>query len=320
MNVRNTRLGFGPVRRLPSAVAHRWPALAVATVAAVVPMSVALANSGPTVFEGTAGQPAITATNPFGGAAMQALSSVFIKGGRLDISNQNDLAILAIAKGRNAIESLTDNGAALKADTSSGSAIVAESKNGNGVDATGTFDGVKATALYGTGVDAFGDVYGVKGSSVHGPGVSGDSDAGPGVKATSKNGPALDASASKTAVQARSYNGTGLAASSGGTNSVAVSAYADQPGTIGVNAFGASMGVYGEGGTGVFGRSYTGYGAELGGARAPLRLQPGQAVGAPQTGTHQRGELYIDSQGQLFLCVADSASGGVSTWKKVVLQ
>src|SRR5262249_24419897 len=97
----------------------------------------------------------------------------------------------------------------------------------------------------------------------------------------------------------------------------AISAYADQPGTIGVNAFGAVDGVYAEGGTGLFGRSYTGYGAELAGAKAPLRLDPGQAAGAPTSGAHQRGELYVDSVGHLFLCLADGTPG---TWREVMLK
>src|SRR5215468_1890299 len=45
MNVRIHRLGLGPIRTLPRSVAHRWPALAVATVAVVMPMSVALAQT-----------------------------------------------------------------------------------------------------------------------------------------------------------------------------------------------------------------------------------------------------------------------------------
>jgi hypothetical protein len=97
-------------------------------------------------------------------------------------------------------------------------------------------------------------------------------------------------------------------------------AYADAPGSLGLNAFGASTGVYGEGGTGVKGKSYTGLGGDFSGATAPIRLQPATTSGAPTTGTHKRGELYVDSQGQLFLCVADSVSGNAGTWKHVHLD
>jgi hypothetical protein len=43
-------------------------------------------------------------------------------------------------------------------------------------------------------------------------------------------------------------------------------------------------------------------------------------VGAPQSGTHVRGELYVDSTGQLWLCTADSTGGNVGTWHQVVLK
>jgi hypothetical protein len=67
-------------------------------------------------------------------------------------------------------------------------------------------------------------------------------------------------------------------------------------------------------------KSYIGLGGEFSGASAPIRLDPATTAGAPTSGTHKRGELYVDSQGSLFLCVADSAGTSAGTWKKVVLQ
>jgi hypothetical protein len=67
------------------------------------------------------------------------------------------------------------------------------------------------------------------------------------------------------------------------------------------------------------GNGFNGLGGEFSGT-ARVRLVPATGVGAPTTGLHKRGELYVDSQGNLFPCVADSVSSNAVTWKKVVLQ
>ena len=61
-------------------------------------------------------------------------------------------------------------------------------------------------------------------------------------------------------------------------------------------------------------------GLDANGSSAPLRLRPSATTGAPTSGTHKRGELFVDNQGNLFLCIADSIGSGAGTWKKVVLQ
>jgi hypothetical protein len=64
-------------------------------------------------------------------------------------------------------------------------------------------------------------------------------------------------------------------------------------------------------GTGV---SSTGaiYGTETAGTAAPIRLVPAASgTGAPSSGTHQTGELYVDSTGALFYC---RAGGSPGTW------
>jgi hypothetical protein len=61
-------------------------------------------------------------------------------------------------------------------------------------------------------------------------------------------------------------------------------------------------------------------GAELSGTSAPLRLDPASTPGAPTSGSHKRGELYVDSNGDLFYCKADGAAGTPGTWLKVVLK
>jgi hypothetical protein len=57
---------------------------------------------------------------------------------------------------------------------------------------------------------------------------------------------------------------------------------------------------------GVSGSSSTGYGvaATAAGGLAPLRLVPGSVPGPPSGSVHRPGELYVDSHGILFQCVA----------------
>jgi hypothetical protein len=57
-----------------------------------------------------------------------------------------------------------------------------------------------------------------------------------------------------------------------------------------------------------------GYGLRASGGLAPLYLNPGGALGKPTTGTHQKGELYVDFGGDLFYCIGDGAPG---TWRKL---
>ena len=67
---------------------------------------------------------------------------------------------------------------------------------------------------------------------------------------------------------------------------------------------------------GVVGESASGVGGNFSGGLAPLRLQPASNVGPPAAGDHRRGELFVDSGGALFFCVAD---GNPGTWRQVHL-
>jgi hypothetical protein len=73
---------------------------------------------------------------------------------------------------------------------------------------------------------------------------------------------------------------------------------------VGVVAFGGHTGVFGSGD----------YGGELQGGKAQLRLRPKGSAGAPTTGSHLKGELYLDSNARLFVCTADGTPG---TWRSV---
>lgn len=57
--------------------------------------------------------------------------------------------------------------------------------------------------------------------------------------------------------------------------------------------------------SGVFGQSQTGVGVAAFGGTAPLLLGLSVTPGAPTTGVHQQGEIYVDSTGAIFQCVAN---------------
>jgi hypothetical protein len=85
---------------------------------------------------------------------------------------------------------------------------------------------------------------------------------------------------------------------------------------------GEGVGVYGtsENNIGVWGQSEQSYGASFQGGLAPLRLVPSNTAGPPTTGTHNMGELYVDSQGVLYFCTAASSTAApAGTWKTVQL-
>ncbi len=75
---------------------------------------------------------------------------------------------------------------------------------------------------------------------------------------------------------------------------------------------GTGVGGYGGSGPGVSGTSMSGYGVVGQGGLAPLRLMPVfSGIGAPTTGTHAAGELYVDQPGSLFYC---KEAGTPGTW------
>jgi hypothetical protein len=73
-------------------------------------------------------------------------------------------------------------------------------------------------------------------------------------------------------------------------------------------------------GIGVRGMSKHGYGATLQGGRAPLRLLPAETAGAPTSGDHEVGELFVDSNGDLFFCKVKSTPGMPATWVKIATR
>jgi hypothetical protein len=53
----------------------------------------------------------------------------------------------------------------------------------------------------------------------------------------------------------------------------------------------------------------TGIGLFAHGGRAPLLLDPAPSAGAPTSGDHRRGELFMDSTGSLWICTTDGTPG-----------
>jgi hypothetical protein len=307
MNFFTARPTLGPIRNLPRAVAHRWPTLAVAAVAAAAPLTVALAAdfNGQIVFDGGR-YTAVYGLSDFGptisglvrGSLGTAISGEGYASGTTGVRGTS-------AKGTG-VYAESDEGTGLHAFNRLGSAIKAESQ-------TTAMEATAQTAIKATSPAKLGDPTFLAPGSV---GVQARAETG--VKAEGKYG--IDATAQSTAVNGYSQNTTGVYGVSAGVGGVGVGAYADRKDSIGVSSFGDKYGVYAEGNTGVVGRSSTGHSPEFSGTQAPLRLQPAVTTGAPKSGTHKHGELLVDSQGQLFLCTADSTGGNAGTWKQVTLK
>jgi hypothetical protein len=201
-------------------------------------------------------------------------------------------------------------------------------RNGTGVRGEG---GTGGTGVLGKGV------IGVRGhSSTAGQaGVYGENTAGKGPGVVGR-GVIGVRGRSSTAGQAGVYgentttgNGPGVVGDGKGS---------DVAGVLGRNPTSGGYGVRGNGGTGVYGSSRFGVGVKgeltegdgvgvfaksstdkgLGGwfegGRAQLRIKPKSSAGKPTGGEHAQGELYMDSQAELFVC---TAAGGPGTWRRV---
>jgi uncharacterized coiled-coil protein SlyX len=77
------------------------------------------------------------------------------------------------------------------------------------------------------------------------------------------------------------------------------------------------MGLVDQNGYGIYGASPNGIGGAFAGGAAQLRLVPGATAGPPPGSAHQMGELYLDSQGDLYLCTLGGAN---PRWTKLNLM
>jgi hypothetical protein len=269
-----------PGRRLhrPNLRRH-WRALAVAGLLTLAPAGVALADNVGTFF-----------TNTDGGVALFVRSS----------SGES-------------IDAASTTGTAVKAYTlQGGTAVVARSNGPAGVSASGVTTGVEASATdatFGTGVEAHGPSAGV--FATGGTGVKASGHIGVDAAANDDNGDGMHATARfGSGVVASGFNGIHA---TGTVNSAGAGVYADG-GTAG--GTGVIAVVDSNSGNGIRATSgfTSGYGATLSGRSAPLHLEPATTAGAPTTGTHLRGDLYVDVNGNLFFC---KVSGTPGIWKQI---
>ncbi len=173
-----------------------------------------------------------------------------------------------------------------------------------------------ATANTGTGVSGTGK-FGVKGAStvVGGIGVHGTAAAVTG-GATAVLGEATGATGFGIGVKGASAGDTGV-----GVQGEPTHATGAITGVRGRTASTAGIGVSGEttavtgatvGVHGVASSTTGGIGVKAQGAFAPLLLVPASvATGAPAAASHQKGEMYVDANGDLWFCTA------VDNWTKL---
>jgi hypothetical protein len=171
-----------------------------------------------------------------------------------------------------------------------------------------------------TGIDVFG---GKTGLHARGGDAAGGDGTGQAVYAEGFGDDArgLRAEAWKMALEARSTSTTGdgtAIRAEGGKKAGGFGAGVLAIGDEAVVARGTSFGIDATGSdTAVAGVSDKGIGGFFAGKQAPIRLAAAGTAGAPTSGLHHRGELYVDSAGVLFYCTTDGTPG---TWKQVVLK
>jgi len=170
-----------------------------------------------------------------------------------------------------------------------------------GVDNSDGGYGVYATSLAGNAV--YGQMHatsGISGAANQAAGIVGDSDLGPGVVGASSGDHGV-------------YGLTNLETYAGvyGSDQSAGGGY----GLVGQSQTGIGVlgttSASGEGIAGIIGSAENGYGVYASGGLAPLFLFPAASAGAPTTGLHGVGEVYTDSRGVLYACVAGGTPG---TW------
>lgn len=223
---------------------------------------------------------------------------------------------------------------------------------GQGQGGLGYYDGVRGfgrgtafAGVQGEGLDA--SAYGVRGANrndggtgvygfgrgANGAGVHGSNPTGTGVKGEGNDGVVgLSYTNGYSGLYGRHYgssDGPGVTGDGRGNwpgvwgrNPTADGVTGETSGAVksgvygrhnGTSGFGVTGDGKGETGAGVLGRNATGYGGQFEGGKAQLKLKPAGSAGKPG-GAHIKGEIYMDSAGTLFVCVAGGTPG---KWRKV---
>src|SRR5438128_3258550 len=177
--------------------------------------------------------------------------------------------------------------------------------------------GYNSNAVAGSGAGVLGKAFGstatgVQGTNTAGTAVSGSSDSTAG-SATAVLGVITSPSPGgfSSAVRGQNNGTGGLGIGVWGSQAgFGWGMYATSVSGIGVNASGGSgTGVSAIGATGVSASGSTGVGGSFAGGRAPITLSPAGAPGAPTTGAHAKGDVWVDSRGTQWICTATGTPG-----------
>jgi hypothetical protein len=174
--------------------------------------------------------------------------------------------------------------------SASGIGVNASGGTGTGVNASGGTAGVTASSA-GVGVQAAGKTAGVQAQASSGYGVLGQLG----------SGPALPSTQAGVAGQASGFPG--------------VAATSDtHEGVLGSSTSGTGVRGTSRSGNGVTASSNGGYGVQAQGGKAQLYIVPAGTAGAPKSGSHRLGEIFLDRAGSLFVC---TAAGTPGTWHHI---
>jgi len=218
--------------------------------------------------------------------------------------------------GRNLSTTFGGNG--VRGENEAGDGVYGRGKNGgagvlgaSAASGRGAVEGsMENTAGYGVWGNSWG--IGVRGTSQNNPGVKGESSA--------LNLGAVEGQNSGTGgIGVRGRGATGVKGVSNTSGRGAVEGSMENASGYGVWGNSWGIGVRGTGTThGVNGIGTNGYGGLFQGGKAQLRLvpKPAGSVGPP-SGSNSKGEIYMDSQANLFVCVASSTATAAARWRKV---
>ena len=185
---------------------------------------------------------------------------------------------------------------------------------------SGVYGEHAGTAGYGVVGDGKGNGAGVVGRNSGGEGVRGEGSTAAevaGVRGLGKTGVWGSSSAAGYSGVYGQHNGSGYGVVGDGRGLNNAGVVGRNPTGTGVRGEGVVHGVHGKstsGGTGVYGESVSGYAGAFSGGKAQLRIVPKSSPGKPTTGSYGKGDVYMDSAANLFVC---TVGGNPATWRRV---